>query len=372
MAQRVTKLRERAQEQRLIQVGGQLSSEVCCLIPRSLSVGGLPTSDLKLDFVIEAIIGDLITMVVGGSQGETLRLCHQCHTPLSDIAHSGIPSGVGRCNLEHWQGCKGGIKGGKGKNGKDWASCSPIEGSQPSDSESDQESLDSTLDGHDKLEELPPTVEQAAALLQNSLEKQFLPAKDAFGGIDDDLSSEDEDLLQQKQEFERLERLVQNQAAANKDRELIKKREVKKLKVSREKQILAEKMKLLREKQAALILESQALENSSLQESVRTKDKILKDKVAEYEARKARQTAAKASEIQKDMNDGLLMAGIRALPDVRKEVEDYMTRLKSATPTLSSDPTATGFTSTTFQPEGVLDRGTLASSLWLLVLPSRS
>ena len=37
------------------------------------------------------------------------------------------------------------------------------------------------------------------------------------------------------------------------------------------------------------------------------------------------------------------MTGIRSLPDVRREVEEYITRLKSMVPPLSSDPTAGGF-----------------------------
>ena len=51
------------------------------------------------------------------------------------------------------------------------------------------------------------------------------------------------------------------------------------------------------------------------------------------------------------------MAGIRTIPVVRQEVEEYIAQLKAIAPTLSSDPTATGFHQSTFQPAGTARKG---------------
>ena len=372
LAGRVTRLRERAQQDRLRQVGEQLSPGVCFPVPRSQSVGSNCITDLSTEFVIEAVLSEVLTMAMSmseASQPQTkLRLCHQCHTPLNADEHSGMPSGLGKCSLEHWHGCKGDIEGGKGKHGKDWAGCPTTQNSETEDETEEEGDLDNTLDeGLKVAAKLPPTVEQAAAILeeglngdfqlQQSLSQQLHSNRKDTEDFDDSSSSEDEELHLQQLEFEKLQKLVELQALANKDLEKVRKKEAKKLRDAQEKETLAQKMKLLKEKQASLLLESQASSSSSAPKSTRTKGKILKDKVAEYEAKKARKAAAKLAEQQKKIGDDLQMSGIRSLPDVRLEVEEYMTRLKAAAPTLASDPTATGYTSNTFQPEGVLVRG---------------
>ena len=51
-----------------------------------------------------------------------VRTCHGCHAPL-DEDHQDHPSGWLKCQLEHWEGCRGGILDGKAANGSDWRGC---------------------------------------------------------------------------------------------------------------------------------------------------------------------------------------------------------------------------------------------------------
>jgi hypothetical protein len=113
---------------------------------------------------------------------------------------------------------------------------------------------------------------------------------------------------------------------------------------AKEKEKLAREMQVLRDKQAALSAQSATVTDTG------TNPKVLKDKVAEMEAKKARKTAEKLAKQQSKQDFGLTMGGIRSLPDVRKEVEEYITQLRAVVPPLSSDPTAGGFNPNTFQP----------------------
>ena len=75
--------------------------------------------------------------------------------------------------------------------------------------------------------------------------------------------------------------------------------------------------------------------------------------MAEHEAKKNLKAAARKADQKLKEGNGVTMGGIRAIPDVRREVEGYITQLESIIPTLSSDPTAGDFTPTTFNPESV-------------------
>ena len=50
------------------------------------------------------------------------RTCHGCHGPLNS-GHQDYPSGWQRCPLPHWDGCPGGVLGGKAANGSEWKAC---------------------------------------------------------------------------------------------------------------------------------------------------------------------------------------------------------------------------------------------------------
>ena len=50
-----------------------------------------------------------------------VRTCHGCHAPLGED-HQAYPSGL-KCQLVHWEGCKGGVLDGKAANGSEWRAC---------------------------------------------------------------------------------------------------------------------------------------------------------------------------------------------------------------------------------------------------------
>ena len=276
----------------------------------------------------------------GGAKSKP-RICHQCHTPIDEPTHGGVPCGVGRCTLEHWHGCEGGIEGGKDGRGKSWAACTE---DTDYDSDSGSEKNEDL-----KINNLPKTVLEAAELLAASL------GQDTSVVVDDsESSSDDEELREQRLELERLRVAVEKeslQAAAKvaRSEDRRRKRDQKKLEV-------AQQMKVLQEQQTSMSRPPPGSKVGGT--STGTTSKVLKDKVAEHEAKKQRKAAAKKAEQQLKLSGvDFSMAGIRALPDVRKEVEGYITQLKSIIPTLSSDPTASGFSSKTFQPESVLHGG---------------
>ena len=63
-------------------------------------------------------VNSLVNLVVD----TMVRTCHGCHAPL-DEDHQEYPSGWQKCQLEHWDGCRGGIAEGKALNGSDWRGC---------------------------------------------------------------------------------------------------------------------------------------------------------------------------------------------------------------------------------------------------------
>ena len=59
---------------------------------------------------------------VGPCDTTMVRTCHGCHAPLGE-EHQDHPAGRDKCQLEHWDGCRGGIVDGKAANGSDWRGC---------------------------------------------------------------------------------------------------------------------------------------------------------------------------------------------------------------------------------------------------------
>jgi hypothetical protein len=78
--------------------------------------------------------------------------------------------------------------------------------------------------------------------------------------------------------------------------------------------------------------------------------KTLKEKAAELAAK---QQCKGAKGQHKDV-EGLTIAGIRALPGMTPEIEEWMTRLQRAVPSLAKTPTAPSASGVSFQPPGVL------------------
>ena len=308
---------------------------------RSQSVGNLDFTDQSREACVQELIDEIISMVVVEKSPQTepqekavakVRVCHQCHAPANDGVHAGAPCGVGRCPLQHWQGCVGGISGGKDEKGKVWAACQE----ETSDESGDESEND---DGSDTYKEdtakLPANTRDAASVFVTDFDVEEF----------DDSSSDDEDLRQQRADLERLQREVDQQTLLASARDARKEeREKKRMKKKAE---IARQMKVLKEKQSVLAT-SPFTANSGISSSKGgstplTADADLKRKVAEHESKKNSKQAAKKAATKLVDNNGITIGGIRAIPDVRQEVEGYITQLKSLIPSLSSDPTAGGF-----------------------------
>ena len=282
-------------------------------------------------------------------------VCHQCHAPRSDPVHVGVACGVGTCPLEHWQGCTRRIpEGTKDKKGGIWTACPDLEFTvTDSDTEEDtdeevREAPGSGFSVEGVQKKLPASIAAAAALMEEGL---GLGDKRLESSEESDSSSEDEELRLQRDEYQRLQLefdLQAKKAAAKQAR-----KNQKQMRLAQEKAELAQKMKDLKLKSSSLSTPSAANTGQMTGPSPGTGDRNLKDKVSEHQAKKQRKSAGQRQAQQQGLGSGLTMPGIRSLPEVRQEVEDYISKLKSIVPTLASDPTASGFNSSTFQPDGV-------------------
>ena len=369
---------------------------------RSRSLLDLRSLDLQPVVWAEQMVTEMVDKAMEEQVKKKVRTCHQCHAPISDPVHSGVPYGVGTCPLDHWEGCHGGIKGGLDAKNKDWAPCSNVEDSssgsddstlsqnslhQGDDDDSDEITMKTAnLDMADlpvlKLKETP----------ELSGEKQHHPSTDCS-----DLESEEEaameELRLQREEVQKLQSVVEkeNLAAAEAAKVEASKHHAAKLerKTKRQQHIALEKAEL--EKQARLLREQRAdlsaagaaalppqLRSSSSQAGgphvplaapphsagLGARNKDLSKQVAEHEARQQRRAAKKLVQRQEQQQHlaGLSMEGIRSVPDLRLEVEDYIHRLQDLAPTLASDATATGITTKTVQPAGFAKKGSSSAS----------
>ena len=314
----------------------------------SLSTGDI-NGQLSSLVVAKSLVNLIFSLAMEQAKSKAkAQVCHQCHAPRSDPSHVGFPCGVGVCELDHWDGCMGGIPGGNDAKGKTWASCPDPDNSldetlsNSDDGEQNDESLTEIAPASGKAslrQQLPSSVKEAAADLERMLPPGMRSRTIGSTSEDSDSSSDDDDLVRQRAELAQLQLEVEQQAKSAKTAAKAAKKEEKLRRKAQEKADLASKLEDLKKKKALL--------NTPMN----NQDTSLKDKVSEHEAKKARKAAAKLVKAQN--NDGLTIGGIRSLPDVRQEVETYISRLKSMVPSLASDPTAAHFGSATFQPEGV-------------------
>ena len=319
----------------------------------SLSTGDLSKVQHSALVIAEELIDEVLKMALDPTKPRSKPFCHHCHAPRSDPTHVGISCGVGICPLEHWEGCEGGIPGGKDAKGKMWTACPNL---LTSDSETDDDLENETRKKKEFIDDkngqqLPGTMKEAAEIMEESLlDKHQQKQTEVSDSDSDSSSSEDEELRQQREEYERFQMEVEKQAQSSKAAAKAAKRDAKQRRIAQEKADLASKMKNLKLKQASIITPSRQASHLG---NVSTSGDNLKEKVSEHEAKKQKKAADKRAKLQLQQSDGLTIGGIRSLPDVRQEVEGYISRLQSIVPSLASDPTAGGFGSSTFQPEGV-------------------
>ena len=321
---------------------------------KSQSVPDLTTSS-------RGVVSVLLDQVLGRAwervMGKMNKLCHHCHRLLSNPDHKGIGSGVNLCSLDHYELCPGGRETEKG-----WTGCPPSEAEESElESNSESEGLDGSQAGSGGS--LPATLvsspnqEDNINGINRELKMKLDPKavenalKDAAARaesvvldtvvIEDTDDEEDRYLLD---EIEKLQIEVEKQQKAKSEADSLAKKEQKRLR--REK---------LEKRKAELLHQSKTLHQSAQGLPVSkevTKDgggKTLKMKAAELAAK---QQIKDANKNNKDVA-GLTIAGIRALPGMTPEVEQWMTKLTAAIPSLSKTPTAPVTSGVSFQPPGV-------------------
>ena len=363
----VSRLTERSTEQRELKVRDLHHLVVSGQLQRSQSIGFVNFSDQSSLGIVQQLVEEILTMSVDIHQPKSKKLpqCHQCHAPLSDEVHVGIPCGVGRCTLHHWEGCEGGIPGGTSKNGKLWAGCpSDSSGSETDcEDEENEEKLDSTVDSPGVKTAAEDSLPGATSLMFNLVESSpHIAPLSQIRQEQDSECSDDEDLLRQREELARLRKEFHDQELASQAAAKAARSAERRHKRNQEKAEIARQTQILKDRQASLLASSITSSRTSNlpASSTGTRKKTLKQKVTEHEANKARKAAEKLAKQQ--LQGDVTMGGIRALPGIRQEVEDYITSLKAAAPTLSADPTAVGFATTpVIQPAGVYAGQALSS-----------
>ena len=170
-----------------------LSGQVSELVGKTRNRQGASPVSLVRD-----ILDDILAMVGGESESSEaakskVRVCHKCHAPTDDPSHIGIPCGLDRCSLDHWEGCEGGITGGKDGHGKLWAACTGAD-STDEDTESEPENEDEKSGKSRK--QLPASLSEAV----KSVEKNLVDL------VISDSDSDDEELRAQRAEVTRLKK----------------------------------------------------------------------------------------------------------------------------------------------------------------------
>ena len=286
------------------------------------------------------------------------KQCHHCHRLLSHPDHKGVGSGSNRCTLDHFELCPGGRKSEKG-----WTGC-PDEGDDSDGQEGGPSSSTDTvtsgeaspneefneinitkpkiLPAEDKLVKLDPkSVEESLAIAASIADRVVLDTVE----IED---TDDEEDMHLREEIERLQQQVELQKKAKDDMESLAKKEKKRLrreKLEKERADLMQQSKLLSRPS-----QPSSAANKSVTFLAKDAGKNLKVKAAELAAKQQ----AKDNKMNKKDVDGLTIAGIRALPGMTPEVEQWMTRFSSSIPSLAKTPTAPIATGASFQPPGVL------------------
>ena len=314
------------------------------------------------DLRCESVLGQGISKVTMGDneQPPNPRTCHHCHRLLNDPDHVGMPTGVDRCTLEHWEGCPGGKAGGRDSNGGVWTACPAHEDADLRKDAGAGKALGTGADQVDKQTGLPSNMEDAVSILDQArlsmLNKNGSGHRDSLSSTSSDSSGEEEIKIRQ----EELEKLKKNLAKIAKDKRKAEKKE--------ERRVLMEK---LDKERSELLAQSRALGDfhrsgnsasglsSAISQSTEqnTRDRAsdaLKQKVACHAAKQQQHAADRAQTAQ---TTGLTMPGIRSLPGMTPEVEQYLSNFQSIMPSLAKPPTASVVPDVCFQPPGVFGAG---------------
>ena len=284
-------------------------------------------------------VGPCITTMV--------RTCHGCHAPL-DEEHQAHPSGWQKCQLEHWEGCKGGILDGKSANGSDWRGCpdgyvhvESVDDDSVSGEDTEEEGLkdsDITLAGGDQ--------KAAESVIGDKLDDEVHTDKSTHLEVDDvveETNTADEhdggDAEKLLQQLQSTNLLLKQQAAVREQQE----------KAERERKIAmlrVENSKLSKSMQGDTGGAKVKSTLGPLQPNPRNRRTGKQLSVsAKIDASKTQSHLSRsqlaAAEYRPDdasLYSGLNIKGIRKIPDIQAQVEMLIGAVQNLAPSLDSRP----------------------------------
>ena len=306
-------------------------------------------------------------------QSITMRICHHCHTPQSEPVHVGVPTGVGQCTLPHWEHCSLDQAPGYDKHKKLWTGCT-----EALDDTKDEEDLvtdsndDEIGDGSENdvtvKHSLPKNITEAAELLdKGTVESRGVrEAAGLLGSLaglqvgddDSDEDTDDEEDRLAREELEKLKnRVEEQQKQIDADRALAVKIAKKAKKKEERQKIEQERAELLaREKtqlqERALLSTRTKKKPQSISSTDHSKMSLLKSSSQDHAARQQKEASERAKLVKSHQ---LNIEGIRKLPGMPKQVDEYLQSIQSRVPSLSQDPSAADSSGVRFQPKGVFD-----------------
>lgn len=273
------------------------------------------------------------------------RVCHHCHAPQSDPSHAGIRTGPGHCTLDHWESCTLQLEAGYDKHKQYWTGCVGVEIDSTEGEGSPRRDTDRQIDKTELEESLKSP--GLAASFKESLDDDVVEDTE---DEEDRLALEELALLKKKVELEEQDQQIEE------DRVLA-------LKEAKKAQRQALRLKIEQQREELLIREKAQQQRKAEVSSVRlTKSaprtapeiELNKQKLqAKTEAHAARQRKAAAEKSKLDQTSAMTIAGIRQLPGMTQQVEDYLASLQSNIPAIARDPTAANSSGRQFQPTGV-------------------
>ena len=337
-----------------------LSDQVDRVIKKAREDKVWSKSVTNLDSLDSFVVVEELLKPISGSSAEMpgRGQCHHCHRPLHHPEHVGIAGGVNKCTLEHFDLCPGGRT-----TQKDWTGC-PFETGEGFD---DETSLGETTPTSIQDEESKLLEDQADGAagrdstlldpeaLRLAIEKEASKATQVhFDDNDDDEDTDDEEERLLQDDIERLRVQVDLEKQARLHAEASKmKEEKKRLKKERLANLERQKSELLNQSRAY----SNKYDSSSGQHAAKPQANNKNSSDKELQLKAADLASKQQSKTYQDMHknmQGLTVAGIRALPGMTQEVEEYLVRLQSTVPSLAKTPSAPMASGgVTFQPAGV-------------------
>ena len=287
MNQRLDRSTAAAQEWRKSHLASSISTSV-----RSHSV-----ADLRSEKLVK--MGE-------NSPSKIVRICHHCHTPQSEPRHAGIPTGVGRCTLDHWELCQLHQSEAYDTHGKPWTAC-------------------------------PSNTDEVDVDPNKTLEK--VTSDDDNSDAGEDTEAEEDRLA--LEELENLKKRVALQEQQIEQDNLLAQKLARKEKRTADRQRIEQQRAALLEKEKKL--QGQRLSSSAPRLSSQgnpgslTAAANLQTKAA---AHASKQQKVAAEKVERERGKGMTIAGIRQLPGMAQQVNTHITNFQSQIPALANDHTA--------------------------------